>query len=205
MIHHFPNFVCWKEIYNSYKDVRDLIYIDSTLCFLLGILFGKRGHFFPGTKMAYFLFNEPPEQQYFLLANNIKIINENKKLILPYKSSFEEDAELLNFIGKLPYESTLIIGVSSPKQNMLAIYLHSIRPDLRYFCLGAAVGITWSNKWFNFNLRGSGFQWVEFLVKQPKRTIIKIYHSTIAAFLVMSATKDIALFREFINVSKHSK
>ena len=205
MIHHFPNFVCWREIFNSYTEDRDLIYIDSILCFLVGILVGKFGHYCSGPQMANRLISESSDRQFFLLSENIKTISADKKLVLPFRSSFEGDAEVLKFIENLPHESSLIIGVSSPKQNILANYLHSIRPDLRYFCLGAAVEITWGRKWTNTKLRGSGFQWIEFLIVNPKRTIGKISNSILEAFLILSSRKSIALFRQFVMESKHSK
>lgn len=205
MVHHFPNFVCWREIFSAYNRDRDLIYIDSILCFLVGILVGRVGNYFSGPQMAHRLFNESSDQRYFLLAENIEKISVDKKLILPFRSSFEGDLEILSFLEKLPHGSTLVIGVSSPKQNILANYLHSLRPDLRYFCLGAAVHITWDMKHANTKLRGSGFQWIEFLIVHPKRTIGKIATSVLETFVILSSWKSITLFRRFVMESKHSK
>lgn len=205
MVHHFPNFVCWREIFDSYNKDRDLIYIDSILCFLVGILVGKFGHYFSGPQMANRLFNGCSDRQYFLPSENIKTISADKKLVLAFKSPFEGDAEVLSFIENLPHESFLIIGVSSPKQNILANYLYSIRPDLRYLCFGAAVEITWGMTNANTMLRGTGFQWIEFLIVYPKRTIGKISNSILEAVLILSSRKSIMLFRRFVMESKHSK
>ena len=205
MVHHFPNFVCWREIFHAYNRDRDLIYIDSILCFMAGMLAGKVGNYFSGPQMAHRLLNESSDQLYFLLAENVEKISVDKKLILPFKSSFEGDPEVLDFLENLPHGSSLVIGVSSPKQNILANYLYRIRPDLRYFCLGAAVQITWGMEYANTKLRGSGFQWIEFLLLHPKRTIGKISNSVLELFLIFTSRKRIRLFRRFVVASKHSK
>ena len=155
--------------------------------------------------MAHRLLNESSNQLYFLLAKNVEKISVNKKLILPFKPSFEGDPELLGFLEYLPHGSTLVIGISSPKQNKLANYLYSIRPDLQFFCLGAAVQITWGMKYANSKLRGSGFQWIEFLLLHPLRTIKKISNSVWEAFLILTSRKRIMLFRRFVVISQHSK
>ena len=205
MVHHFPNFVCWREIFSAYNRGRDLIYIDSILCFLVGILVGRVGNYFSGPQMAYRLFNESSDQLYFLLAENLEKISEDKKFVLPFRLSFEGDTEVLSFLETLPHGSSLVIGVSSQKQNILANYLHSLRPDLRYFCLGAAVQITWGMKHANTKLRGSGFQWIEFLLLHPKRTVSKLSNSFMEVFIILSSRKSIALFRRFVMASRHSK
>jgi hypothetical protein len=171
----------------------------------MGVLAGRVGHYFSGTQMAHRLFRESSDQLYFFLAENVEEISVDKKLILPFKSSFERDPEVLDFLENIPHGSTLVVGVSSPKQNVLANYLYRIRPDVRYFCLGAAVQITWGVEYSNTKLRGSGFQWIEFLVLHPKRTIGKICISIFESLLVFTSRKRIRLFRKFVLASTHNK
>jgi hypothetical protein len=204
LIHHFPNFVCWKEIFSLYNSDRDIVYLDSILCFLLGLMLGQWGNYFSGPQMAHRLVTKSPSKFYFLLAEDIDLIDEDKKLILPFKSSFEGDVDLLDFLETLPIGVALIIGVSSPKQNVLAHYLHSLRPDVEYFCLGAAVKITWGMKHANTRLRGTGLQWLEFLALHPQRTVMKISSSAHESLRILSSFKSLKLFRNFVIVSKES-
>ena len=83
LIHHFPNFVCWKEIFSLYNSDRDIVYLDSILCFLLGLMLGQRGNYFSGPQMAHRLVTKSPSKFYFLLAEDIDLIDKDKKLILP--------------------------------------------------------------------------------------------------------------------------
>lgn len=204
MIHHFPNFVCWKEIYKAYDESRDKVYLDSISCYVLGLFFGVKGNYFSGPEMAHNLAKKSAGDFYFLLSEDIQSIENSKKLVLPFKESFTGDKSTLEFINSVPVNRKIIIGISSPKQNILANYLFSVRSDLEYFCLGAAVKQTWGFKGANTILRGTGFQWLEFLLFQPKRTIKKQAKTLIEAFLILCSLRSIKLYREFVIVTKES-
>ena len=202
MIKHFPNFVCWREIFDLYDEKRDTLYLDSISCFFMGLLLGIRGSYFPGPEMALSLSKEPLGSLYFLLSDEIKDIDKEKKLILPFKESFNDDKEVLDFVRAIPENGKVVIGVSSPKQNILACYLFSIRPDLEYYCLGAAVKHTWGFKSAKTQLIGTGFQWIEFLVFQPKRTIVKQLKTLSEMISIFCSSKKIKNYREFVKLTK---
>tara|TARA_B100001173_G_scaffold298931_1_gene297004 strand:+ start:328 stop:954 length:627 start_codon:yes stop_codon:yes gene_type:complete len=205
MIHHFPNFVCWKEIYKIYNESRDQVYLDSISCYVLGLLFGIKGNYFSGPEMAYSLAKKPLGDFHFLLSEEIRDIENTKKLVLPFKESFIDDKSVLEFINSIPINGKVILGISSPKQNVLANYLFSVRSDLEYFCLGAAVKQTWGFKGANTRLRGTGFQWVEFLLFQPRRTIEKQAKTIFEAFTILFSPKRIKQFREFVAITKKNE
>jgi hypothetical protein len=205
MINHFPNFVCWKEVFRVYDINRDLIYIDSFSCFVFGLVLGVRGQYFSGPQMAFRLSESSFEKCYFLLAEEINLIREGHKIVLAHKASFEGDKDLLGFLDTVPFGEFLIIGISSPKQNILANYLHNIRPDLEFFCLGAAVKQTWGFKYANTRLRGSGFQWLEFLLLQPRRTVGKLLETVVEAFSIIFSPKRMKSFRKFVEASQANK
>lgn len=202
MINHFPNFVCWKEIYQIYDESRDILYLDSISCFVLGLVVGVNGNYFSGPEMAYKLAKKPLGDFYFLLSEEIEDIEKAKKLVLPFKESFTGDKTVLDFINSVPVNGTVVLGISSPKQNVLANYLFSSRPDLEYFCLGAAVKQTWGVKGGNTRLRGTGLQWLEFLLFQPKRTLGKQAKTLVEAFTMLCSPRRIKLFREFVVATK---
>ncbi|MDA9039819.1 hypothetical protein N9H54_01500 [Gammaproteobacteria bacterium] len=202
MINHFPNFVCWKEIYQIYDKSRDTVYLDSISCYVLGLLFGVKGNYFSGPEMAHSLAKKPLGDFHFLLSEEIGDIEKAKKLVLPFKESFIGDKSVLEFINSVPVNGKVILGISSPKQNVLAAYLFSVRSDLEYFCLGAAVKQTWGFNGGNTRLRGTGFQWVEFLLFQPKRTLGKQAKTLVEAFAILCSPTRIKLFREFVAVTK---
>lgn len=198
MINHFPNFVCWKEIYQNYDKSRDTVYLDSISCYVLGLLLGVKGNYFSGPEMAYILTAKPSETLYFLLAEDIEDIKEGNKFVLPFKEDFTDDNGMLEFINSVPVNRKLVIGVSSPKQNVLANYLFSVRPDLEFYCLGAAVKQTWGFEHANTILRGTGLQWIEFLMFQPKRTLLKQAKTLFEILRIICSPARIKLFREFV-------
>lgn len=200
MIHHFPNFVCWQEIFQSYDKSRDKLYIDSISCKIVGLLVGAKGYYFSGPQMAHYLLHSVNESCFFLLANDIASIERKNKLVLSVKDSFEDDIDLLNFIEIIPKNSKVILGISSPKQNKLGIYLYKLRPDLEYFCLGAAVQQTWGISANTF-LRGTGFQWLEFLLYQPKRTLRKQKETWMKAFAILFSPSKVSEYRKFIKAT----
>mgnify|MGYP000595509302 CR=1 FL=1 len=201
MINHFPNFVCWKEIFRVYDKQRDVIYLDSISCFGLGLMLGVKGKYVPGPQMAHALAKDSYENCYFLLAEDIQSIPKNRKITLPFKTNFDGDIHVLNFLNSIPNNGLVILGISSPKQNLFANYLYSVRPDLDYFCFGAAVKQTWGLN-ANTRLRGSGFQWLEFLYFQPRRTIGKMARTIVEFFTILVSPSRIKLFRKFVQITK---
>ena len=202
MINHFPNFVCWSEVFQQYNPNRDKLYIDSFSCYLIGLLLGLRGNYFSGPQMAYHLNKAGLENFYFLLADEIASIPDKNCFILPFKDSFNDDEDLLNFLSTVPKHASIVLGISSPKQNNLAIYLHDIRPDIEYFCLGAAVKQTWCFTNANTILRGTGLQWLEFFVVQPKRTLQKLSATILEVLRILLSVQKLKSFRSFIISTK---
>jgi len=180
------------------------VYIDSVSCYVLGLLFGVKGNYFSGSEMADNLSKKPLQTLYFLLSEDIQGIEKGNKIILPFKDSFTGDKGVLEFIKFVPVNSKVVIGVSSPKQNVLANYLFSIRPDLKFYCLGAAVSQTWGFRNANTRLRGTGFQWIEFLLFQPKRTMGKLANTLVEILRIICSPARLKLFREFVGVTKQS-
>lgn len=202
MIFHFPNLVCWYDVYKNYKSGEDIIFLDSISCFLLGVFFGVKGTYFSGPEVANLLYRKKSINLFFLLPDDIKVIDDKKKMILPFKDNFEGDKDLLEFIKLIPANSYVVIGVSSPKQNILAQYLCKIRADLKYFCLGAAVKQTWDYKHANTFFRGTGLQWLEFIFFQPKRTLTKIYLTLRQAMYVVISKSKRNSYKEFVELTK---
>ena len=186
-----------------YEESRDIVYLDSISCYLLGLIVGVKGHYFSGPEMAFHIAKKKSlGDLYFLLPEEIADIDKSKKLVLPFKESFTGDKTVVDFINSVPLNGTVILGISSPKQNVLANYLFNTRPDLEYFCLGAAVKQTWGVKGGNTRLRGTGLQWVEFLLFEPKRTLVKQVKTLVEAFTILCSPKRIKLFQDFVVVTK---
>jgi hypothetical protein len=169
----------------------------------VGLMLGVKGLYFSGPQMANRLDKIGIDDVYFLLAEDIPTIPTDKGLVMEYRESFEDDRDVQKFVSTVPRNGVLVLGLSSPKQNVLAIYLHSQRPDIEYFCLGAAVKQTWGFTHANTKLRGTGLQWLEFLLLQPRRTGAKLAKTLLEALKVVSSSRRLKLFRRFICATKH--
>lgn len=194
---HFPNLVCWEDIFEDFDMHRDKLFLDSFSCYVLGRLIGVKGSYLPGSKIANKLFYESSDLHYFLLSEEIKGIPNSHKLILSFRADFEEDDTVKKFVKSLPKNATVIIGISSPKQNKLAIMLWKLRPDLTFYCIGAAVSQTWTKRNNNFMI-GTGFQWIEFLLFQPKRTSYKLIMTVWKIFEIIRYKKKLNKYKEFV-------
>jgi len=205
MIYHFPNFVCWEDIQQDYRPERDLVFLDSISCYLIGLILGKKGHYLPGSQMAHKLYENHRSDCFFLLSQEIESINHEKRLILPFKDSFEDDIALKKFVLSLPSNVKLIIGISSPKQNYLAHHLYTLRPDIELYCLGAAVELTWDTSYGNTQLRGTGLQWIEFFIFQPRRTLKKMIETLVAIISLIFSRRRITLYKIFVDNTRLSR
>ena len=98
MINHFPNLVCWEEVFQQYKPKRDRLYIDAFSCHLCGLMLAVKGGYFSGPQLAHRLDQSSFEKCYFLLATEIESIPADKYLVLQYKDSFEGDEDIICFL-----------------------------------------------------------------------------------------------------------
>ena len=76
---------------------------------------------------------------YYLLAVNRPEIDQSRQFTLPlFKDlkSVDISSEIMLFLEKVPIKAQLLIGIASPKQNLLAKQIKEIRPDLDIYCFG---------------------------------------------------------------------
>ena len=198
MVHHFVNLVCWEDVFEDLKADRDKIYLDSISIYILAKFFKVGGNYFPGTKMASILKKRGPESMYFLLASDLIGVDCGGKMILPRRDSFDGEEAVKQFIHGLPAGVTVIVGISSPKQNKLAIFLSTIRPDLEIFCLGAALEMIMLQDSRGGFLSGSGFQWLSFFLLKPVRTFDKVVVTLKSAILILGRKSVRLRFKAFL-------
>ena len=85
----------------------------------------------------------------------------------------------------------IIVAISSPKQDKLALDINAKFPDKHIYCFGAAVKMKDEIKYLEkYNL-----MWLGFLRNQPKRTIIKISISIQRFFSLLILRKNKKEFR----------
>ena len=136
-----------------------------------------------------------------LNTNNFGYIS-NKKIDLkdsiecPFWENIDDvklTDEILNFTKKF---DKIIIGISSPKQDKLAILLNKKFPNKEFFCLGAAL---YSKPLFNsenvFNT------WFSLFFSNPIRTLNKLHKSLLQVIKLILNSRERMLFRTFIKAN----
>lgn len=178
------------------------MYIDSLSCYLMGWLLGVRGIYQSGPTEAHLMRQQGGANYWFFVSGKINGLSNNSQYALPMAEIIEVTPSILDFLETVPLRATVVIGISSPKQNDFAVKLDKIRPDLDYYCLGAAVEQTWGLRSGNTSLRGTGLQWIEFLALTPRRTVRKLYQTLIEAIMLFSSIQKLRRFRNFVRETR---
>jgi hypothetical protein len=186
---HFVNLVSWSYFIDKDLD-ESIIFADSITFCLMARLLGLKLKQISGVSSAMQICDKISTG--YLLSEDKSIPN---SFVLPFWKDLNEitlDNELLNFISK--YEN-IVISISSPKQDKLAMLINKIQLNKNIYCLGAAININKSVKFLEyFNL-----MWLGFLFSNPIRTFNKIY-ITVNSITTILFSEDIK--SNFICVAK---
>ncbi len=205
MIHHYVNLVCWRAVFRMYDPQRDRVWIDSASLRILVRWVKPEAAYRPGTTALklFGLDSNSHGNWFFLTAKPLSNISAKHQFVLPFFADVHVPGDLASIINRLPAGTNIGIGISAPKQNYLAATLHLIRNDLEYHCLGAAISnLDRSNKQKNLNsfFSGTGFEWILFLAKSPRRTMTKILSTLHELIAVMFNASLRAEFKVFSNI-----
>ena len=174
MTNHFVNLVSWRYFIDNTTTNKRNIFIDSLSLWFCCRLFGVSVKKISG--LWFFHNNIDPEQSIFLLSvdNNLY----KNSIVLPFWKSIEE-ISLNNLpIQEMEAYESIVIGISSPKQDYLADLINDLYPEKNIFCLGAAV-YTFSNNLVSDKL---SLNWLSMMLKDFNRFKVKI-RITIKEFL----------------------
>ena len=167
MINHYINLVCWRSMLTLFKPERDLVWVDTVS--LLGLVNRLRNDvvYRPGTTVLSDIGPGKGDagEWYFLTAKPLNHVPADKQFALPMLDEIVISTELEQVDSALAPQTKVGIGISSPKQNFLAAALHEVRPDLDYYCLGAALaGLDEGEGSASKSvLSGTGIEWLRFL------------------------------------------
>lgn len=195
-IHHFLNLVVWdavnEEIRNKKTDtVKDILYCDSWSMLLMMKAFDFSGQRNPGTQFLQKL-SSTIDVKFLILSSGMEIIESYAiiqtlpKNVIPGNFLMPELDENID---------TVIIGISSPKQNLIARQIAIANPHIKdVYCLGAAVDLILSKR----KIKDPNL--LSFIFFYPRRTIIKILQSIKSALSILFLAKARHEFNEFIRL-----
>lgn len=193
MIHSYINLVTWRYFYHYENPPTEnkKFYVDSiSLLLLIKLLIGKCEKFSGMDYLEGFLKRTREEDFIALgtLAINEKYSNTH---VLPFWKNLVEieiDQSIINQVKDFKH---VLIGISSPKQEILAKKINEVFPDIEIYCLGAALDSVQ-------NLRYNYFpKWIILLIMKPKRTVRKLAKTIKEFFSLLLIRKRRAQFTEY--------
>ena len=189
MTKHFVNILTWKFFLDNIS-IKNEINIDGFLLVLLLKLFNCSVK----KKSGLIYYHDLDKNSFGYILNSKTDLKDS--IVCPFWESIEDinpTYEILNFTHK--YDK-IIIGISSPKQDKLALLLNNKFPKKEFICLGAAV---YSKPIFNSeNLFNT---WISLFISNPFRTLSKLYKSLLEVKKIILNKKERNLFRQFINTN----
>tara|TARA_B110000240_G_scaffold197358_1_gene252303 strand:+ start:2285 stop:2863 length:579 start_codon:yes stop_codon:yes gene_type:complete len=190
MVNNFVNLVSWRYFIKKSSKNRTL-FIDSLSLYVSCRMFGYSVKKISGVN--FFHNNINSENSIFLLSEEIKLFK--NQITLPFWKSID-NIKLDNLlIQKLKGYDTIIIGISSPKQDYLGDLINDLYPKKNIFCLGAAIYT--SSK----DLKSDKFllNWFIMLLKDFRRFRNKISITVKEFSLIIFNSESRANFRAFLN------
>ena len=188
MTHHFVNLVSWRYFALDMRPYRK-IYVDSLTMKVMIRLFGRNTDRLSG--VGYFAGANFPCETIFLTSSTYKA---QYFYVLPFWNTKAEIVLSSKLRSAILDYSTIVIGISSPKQDYLADLIKSQFPDKEVFCLGAAIYENNTEE----RIDDLGLNWLIMMLKNPKRFVYKISLTFSSAVKIVFLKKERLLFRRFI-------
>ena len=195
MTNHFVNLVSWRYFIKTTITNKRNIFIDSLslwfCCRLFGISMKKK------SGVWFFHNNIDKENSFFLLSEDNNLLKNN--IVLPFWKSINEISLDNLIIQKIEAYESIVIGISSPKQDYLADLINDLSPEKNIFCLGAAV-YTSSN-----NLRSDklSLNWLSMMLNDFNRFKEKIRITIKEFLLIIFISKSRENFKLFLKTLKN--
>lgn len=185
MIHHFVNLVVWEDIASLYDPKRDILHCDSLsfkiACKLVAELNIALN---PGSSVL------QSHEQYFSAVSPALFLTSRsslgfeglKHVPLPADLDISDD-KIIDDLCHVTIDMPIFIGISSPKQNFLAVKLFEKFPSLEIYCIGAVLDAVGNNSQGNIkDLSGSGLEWLMHLGRDPRRFFKKVSRIFVSVF-----------------------
>lgn len=193
MIYHFANIVTWDFFQVNIKKDNQLVFVDGFL--LQALLFFRLGIKVKKISGLNYYHNNliHSNSLYLTFSGNEGFANEEK---LPDWFGIE-DVSLPNDLFIRIEQSNLsqiILGISSPKQDKLAMMIHEKFPDKHIYCLGAAI---YSRRYSTSE--NVVITFTTMLLNNPKRTLKKLVVSLKLFLTALSGSRyDVEQFSQVL-------
>jgi hypothetical protein len=175
MIYHHINLVCLPEI-KIKPNNGELFFVDSLSLQVIAFFLGFKKPRVPGSRHVENI-RKNQQVSLFLTPRRLQL---NNQIILP---QFRSDDEIvnLNWLGLVgPRISkgevrNCYLGISSPKQNLIAQILNDFFPNVNFYCVGAVLDdrILRDSSPVTY-FRDMNIEFAFQLVNNPRRSLVKL-------------------------------
>ena len=200
----YLSLIGWKEIYFR-KCVNSIYYIDSLSLLFLAKIFNKKVEYLPGAK-ALNSMDLRSEEFYFLTPYFLPQYRSNKQYVLEdFNKEVFLSKNLNNWLNKINAESSLLLGIASPKQNKLATLIAK-KYSFNIHCFGAALiekdtsDFKYISKW-----SGKGLEWFFRLTLNPNRFFHKVLLIFFEIIRLIFSKENRRIFNAFLIEVQNAK
>ena len=188
---HFINLVSWRH-FLEHKG-HSIKHLDSISIVILAYLFGFR---FPRSSGVEFYSEnlDTLSNSLFLTARECSSLSHY--YVLPYWNDLDQISLPADLRNMLKGYDKCVLGISSPKQDILARIIEKQFPNISIYCLGAAI---YPQRDKSFVLKNGHFLWLYFLIVDPKRTWPKLRITFMEIWRIIFSKRDRKLFRRFLH------
>lgn len=208
MIVNAVNLVGWQQLAKTSSFARSSFYCDSWSLALAFRIVGITDYFrLPGSSLANYLKKLDPTDCAFLTPSKLRLGRGSNQYVLPKLT--EEEPDFQKIASLCSGRRFLIIGISSPAQNLLAEKIASHNPEITIFCLGAMIYQFSEGKDSLVAMSWLSLFRIEFLhhlISSPSRTVQKIKIILIQFWKILSSKsnrKEFTLYAQRFQRSKN--
>ena len=196
MVSHYIGLVGWRDFRNL-NHSRNSFFIDSILFRFAASFFGCRAKYLPGATFSGSV-DALSRKYLYLVPFEMGHLPLGQQFVLPF---FKEDVylseELREKLSECSSDAIVLIGISSPKQNLLGDLIGEAT-GLRVHCIGAAlldIGTARQEAMDFFS--GWGVEWLIRALRQPRRFVTKIGIISKELLILLSDSELRSDFRVF--------
>jgi hypothetical protein len=181
MIFHFVNILTW-EFFAEDRSEGSIIFIDGFLLQLA--IFLTTGKWFnKKSGLNYYHNNQWSDSTLFLTSDGVQGFR--NELSLPIWDDIKSLNISTSFLESISKFENIVIGISSPKQDFLALEIAKVYPNTRIYCLGAAL--------YTRRVLNSEYVFVTMLtmlLNNPRRFVLKVFSSGRSFVSTMFSKRD---------------
>jgi hypothetical protein len=212
MIYHFINLVTINSVaclyHETTKSENVEISVDSISLKLVLMLRGIKRKRISGIRAALKLqwsfqnLHLDAKKTLFILHSDKQVLPTSTKLVAPMLTDENIPDYVTSITDSVKSHEMILIGIGGPRHDQLGFYIHLLFPDKKIYCLGAALDAVLLNNDNRISLFDRlGLNFLNFLIVNPKRFLIKVTQSLYAGMKLKQTLSNMEI-ESLVNETK---